>query len=45
MARQSAPSEKEKQVMKTVSIFRPAAWAGVISLVLGMQTALAEPLV
>ena len=31
--------------MKIVSILRPAAWAGVISLVLGMQTGLAEPLV
>ena len=31
--------------MKTVSILRPAAWAGVIPLVLGMQTALAEPFV
>ncbi len=45
MARQSALSEMEKQVMKTVSMLRPAAWAGVIPLVLGMQTALAEPLV
>ncbi len=31
--------------MKSVSILRPAAWAGVIPLVLAMQTALAEPLV
>lgn len=31
--------------MKTVSIFRAAAWAGLITLVLGMQTARAEPLV
>jgi len=31
--------------MKTVSILRPAAWAGAITLVLGMQAALAEPLV
>ncbi len=45
MARQSTPSEKEKHVIKTVSIPRPAAWAGVIPLVLGVQTALGEPLV
>jgi len=31
--------------MKTVSILRPATWVGVITLVLGMQAALAEPLV
>jgi len=31
--------------MKTVSILRPATWVGVIPLVLGMQTALAEALV
>ncbi len=31
--------------MKTVSILRPATWVGVIPLVLGIQTALAEPLV
>ena len=45
MARQFALREKEKQVMKSVSILRPAAWAGLVILVLGMQTALAEPLV
>ena len=45
MARQSALSEMEKQVMKTASILRPAVWAGAITLVLGMQAALAEPLV
>ncbi len=31
--------------MKTVSILRSAVWAGLITLVLGMQAALAEPLV
>ena len=31
--------------MKAVSNLRPAAWAGVITVALGMQTALAEPLV
>ncbi len=31
--------------MKVVSILRAAAWAGLLTLVLGMQTALAEPLV
>jgi YVTN family beta-propeller protein len=31
--------------MKAVSILRLAAWAGLVALVLGMQTALAEPLV
>ena len=45
MARQSAVGEREKQVMKTLSILRPVAWVGVIPLVLGMQTALAELLV
>lgn len=31
--------------MKPVSILRAVAWAGLVTLVLGMQTALAEPLV
>ncbi len=31
--------------MKLVSILRPATWVGVITLVLGLQAALAEPLV
>jgi YVTN family beta-propeller protein len=31
--------------MKATSILRAAAWAGLVTLVLGMQTALAEPLV
>jgi YVTN family beta-propeller protein len=30
--------------MKTVSVLRPTAWAGAITLALGMQAALAEPL-
>ncbi len=31
--------------MKAMSILRPTAWAGAVTLVLGMQVALAEPLV
>lgn len=31
--------------MKSISIIRPAAWAGLVTLVLGMHTAFAEPLV
>ena len=31
--------------MKAISILRAAAWAGLVTLVLGTQTALAEPLV
>ncbi len=31
--------------MTLVSILRPATWVGVITLVLGLQAALAEPLV
>lgn len=45
MARQSAVSETEKYAMKSVSILRAAAWAGPVTLALGMQTALAGPLV
>ncbi len=45
MARQSTLGEMEKQVVKTVSILRLAAWAGLVILALGTQAALAEPLV
>ncbi len=45
MARQSALGDMEKFAMNAVSILGAAAWAGLVTLVLGMQTALAEPLV
>ena len=45
MVQQSALGEMEKQAMNIVSILRATAWAGLVTLALGMQTALAEPLV
>ena len=45
MARQSALGDIEKPTMNAVSILGAAAWAGLVTLVLGMQTTLAEPLV